>query len=44
LNANGRPYGSEEEAAWSANEDVDRMTRSALNALPKDPEVKRSDA
>lgn len=44
LNANGRPYDSEEEAAWSANEDVDRMTRSALNALPKEPEAKSSDA
>uniref|UniRef100_A0A7S0FSD6 Uncharacterized protein n=1 Tax=Minutocellus polymorphus TaxID=265543 RepID=A0A7S0FSD6_9STRA len=40
LNANGRPYDSEEEAAWSANEDVDRMTRSALNALPKEQEAK----
>ena len=40
LNANGRPYDSKEEAAWSANEDVDRMARSALNALPKDPEAK----
>jgi len=34
LNANGRPYENEEDASWDA------MTRSAMNALPKDLEPK----